>query len=176
MGRLNRSLRRTGVRREASLIDDELWALVIAPVLAASNGDAKAHHAAHLRWTDLPMSRQRRAEVCCRFLLGLKVFTCLPNRDDTALRELSLRLAPMASRLVRGTPEMYETVLRFALGEPKEGDRLGAVALDMSATALLGAWLGSEPTTELAEMRPHLEAYYESQWDGLQALEQSPDG
>lgn len=168
--------RRSSGQGDALLIDDELWALVVAPVLAARDGDAKAHRAAHLRWTDLPIPRQRRAELCCRFLLGLKLSACLPDRDDMALRDLSLRLAPRVSDLVRGTPETYQAVLRTALGEPKAGDDIGAVAVDMSATALLGALLGSEPTDELAEMRPRLEAWYESRWDDLQRREQSTNG
>lgn len=157
------------------MVDDELWALVIAPVIAAHGGDAKAHRVAHLRWTDLPIPRQRRAELCCRYLLGLKLFTSLPDRDDLALRDLALRIAPTANKLVRGTPEMYESVFRTALGQPKDDDVLTAIAVDMSATALLGALLGSEPTGELAAMRPHLEAWYRSQRDDIQGLEESHD-
>ena len=152
---------------------------MVAPVIAAHAGDANAHKAAHLRWTDLPIPRQRRAELAGRFLLGLKLFTSLAQRDDRTLHELALRLTPFVNTLVHGTPEIYEAVLRSALGEPKEGDDFGAVGpvgVDMSATALLGALLGDDPALELAEMRPHLETYYRGKWDGLRDRELRPKG
>lgn len=153
-------------------LDEPIWQVLCESVLAAHDGDAKAHASALMRFgEDVPVpSMDIRAGAYLWYLLRYRIGTILghrPSREELA--QLAGEFYPDFSRIVRVDQSRLEDVL-LTVSEmaSKEREVKGGMAITLQ-TAALGVML-DDAENQLSVMRPKLASWWRRNSDKFNAM------
>lgn len=154
-------------------LDDKIWRRTVKVIEAAHRGDVKAHTDEWRSWDqELSIQERRRMEWYIRYLLGLWLHRYLRADYDAAkLRAIADTAFPRTVLIVKVDVDRLCEVFRDALNISEPEDTMRGVAVDMIASAALGALL-QDPAQELEQMRAPLAAYRAKYADELRELEE----
>ena len=142
-------------------LDEGVWKMMCAILVAANQGDSAAFIDASERLTQsLALEGQRLAGTYLLYLLQYRVIEILghrPTRED--LQRLADRATPKYARLLKVEASQLEDTLRttFKFASPETELKGGRFAV--SSSAALGVLLDN-PLADLQGMRPHLAEWW----------------
>lgn len=142
-------------------LDEGVWKMMCAILVAANQGDSAAFIDASERLTQsLALEGQRLAGAYLLYLLQYRVIEILghrPTRED--LHRLADRATPKYARLLQVEASLLEDTLRttFKFASPETELKGGRFAV--SSSAALGVLLDN-PLADLQGMRPHLAEWW----------------
>jgi hypothetical protein len=157
---IKRNPRRVALPNSSDGLDEEVWQRLADVLVAANRGDGNTFLKLLTRF-DVGWSDHMRdeASIYLFYLLKYRVVEMLARRPETDdLHALAARIYESYARVAREPASTLEDTLRAVFNMPPQGTPQSGARRFVSGAAAAGV-LFSDPSTDLAAIRPHLAAW-----------------